>query len=231
MSRTELCRRLRESWHLQVALDLPDLAGAVEICRSMPVQRVILEVGTPLLKSYGVEAIRSIKKGSRGRIVVADTKTLDAADVEVRIAKEGGADVATVSALAPRATTRKFADSCRELNMVCAVDLLGCSGDLEGVRDACLGADILICHVGIDEGSEERSLRTRTKALKEGFPDKLIAAAGGIVPNTATALVRSGADIIIVGRYITASENPGERAAEFTRLFGPPEIGRESTSA
>jgi len=217
MSRESTRQKLRERAHLQVALDMPDVGGALRICNVLPVERVILEVGTPLLKSHGIEAIREIRRVSRGRPVIADTKTLDAAELEVRIAKEGGADGATVSALAPFATIEKFGAACERLEMICLIDLLGHPSGAEGPPIPLGKADVLVCHMGIDQGTDDEILRTMTASWRRRYPDKLIAVAGGIVPRTADGLLREGADIIIVGRYVTASDDPGARALELVK--------------
>jgi 3-keto-L-gulonate-6-phosphate decarboxylase len=204
---------------LQVALDVTDIRVAVRLCKTLPERGIILEVGTPLLKAHGIRAIRAVRKESRGRAVFADTKTLDAAEVEVAIAKAGGADGATVSALAPEETVKKFGVACRDNGLICLVDLLGSSMDAEKLAPIASAADILICHGGIDQGLDPRRFGHNVVRLKERFPDKLVAVAGGITPATIGTILSSGADIVIVGRYITNSDNPRETASEMLRLL------------
>ena len=204
---------------LQVALDMPNLAQALRICRALPISGVILEVGTPLLKACGAGAIRAIKRESRGRMVIADTKTMDAAELEVRIAKKGGADGATVSALAPQATLDRFGSACQANGMVCVVDLLGYAGDAEKLRSLPKEVDVLVCHSGIDQGLSAKTLKHEVKELRRAFPEKVIAVAGGVTLETAGVLLSSGADILIVGRHITSSLDPRQRALALLRLL------------
>ena len=204
---------------LQVALDITDMRDALRVCRALPLRRVILEVGTPLLKAHGISAIRAVKKESQGRMVIADTKTLDAAEVEVSLAKKGGADGATVSALAPRETVEIFGATCKAKGLLCLVDLLGSSIDARGLATLAKVADVVICHGGIDQGLDPETLGLKVLQLKNSFPGKLVAVAGGITPRTTEVLVRSGADIVIVGRHITGSRDPGASALEMLRLL------------
>jgi bifunctional enzyme Fae/Hps len=204
---------------LQVALDIPNLAQALRICRALPISGVILEVGTPLLKARGAGAIRAVKRESRGRTVIADMKTMDAAELEVQIAKEGGADGVTVSALAPQATLDRFGSACRTNGMICVVDLLGYAGDAEELRRLPQEVDVLVCHSGIDQGLDPKTLRTKVEGLRRVFPEKVVAAAGGVTLETAGVLLSSGADILIVGRHITSSSNPRQRALELLGLL------------
>ena len=207
---------------LQVALDITDTRRAVRICKALPVRGVILEVGTPLLKAGGISAVRAIKKVSRGRIVIADTKTLDAAEVEVSLAKEGGADGVTVSGLAPMETVEKFGAACKAKGLVCLIDLLGSSIEVGGLAAIASAADVLICHGGIDQGLDPETLGLKVLQLKKSFPGKLVAVAGGITPSAIESLVRSGADIVIVGRHITGSRNPKDSALEMLKLLRRP---------
>ncbi|HYA21850.1 MAG TPA: orotidine 5'-phosphate decarboxylase / HUMPS family protein [Thermoproteota archaeon] len=212
-------RKIELKHRLQVALDMPNLSQALRICRALPVPGVILEVGTPLLKARGTAATRAIKKESRGRMVIADMKTMDAAELEVKIAKEGGADGVTASTLAPQATLDKFGSACRALGMICVVDLLGYSGHSEELSRLPHEVDILVCHSGIDQGLDPATLRPRVQELRRVFADKIIAVAGGVTLETAGVLLGSGADILIVGRHITSSSNPRQRALELLRLL------------
>ncbi len=55
--------RLWRPPYLQIALDNPNLEGAKKIINELPESdRIILEVGTPLLKKYGVNVIRDIEE-------------------------------------------------------------------------------------------------------------------------------------------------------------------------
>jgi len=76
--------------------------------------------------------------------------------------------------------------------------------------------DTVILHRAIDveqKGGEPRW--GYIKEIREAFKDRklLIAVAGGISPNTAKIALDAGADILIVGRYITQSRDV-ERAVE-----------------
>lgn len=198
---------------------MPNLGQALKVCRALPISGVILEVGTPLLKARGAGAIRAVKKESRGRTVIADMKTMDAAELEVQIAKKGGADGVTVSAIAPQATLDKFASACRACGMICVADLLGYSGRFEELSKLPREVNILVCHSGIDQGLDPETLGPRVQELRKVFPEKIMAVAGGVTLDTASVLLGAGADILIVGRHITSSTNPRQRAVELLRLL------------
>jgi bifunctional enzyme Fae/Hps len=56
--------------------------------------------------------------------------------------------------------------------------------------------------------------------IREAFPNKkiLIAVAGGIVPETAKEALEQGADILIVGRYVTQSKDVERAVRDFLEL-------------
>ena len=55
--------------------------------------------------------------------------------------------------------------------------------------------------------------------MRKTFPDQkfLVAVAGGITPDTAPEALANGADIIIVGRYITQSKDVERATREFLK--------------
>ena len=56
--------------------------------------------------------------------------------------------------------------------------------------------------------------------IRQAFPNKkhLIAVAGGIVPETAKEALEQGADILIVGRYVTQSKDIERAVRDFLEL-------------
>ncbi|MCD6461799.1 MAG: orotidine 5'-phosphate decarboxylase [Thermoplasmata archaeon] len=207
---------------LQVALDEMVLSRAVEMAREAVEGGVDwIEVGTPLIKSEGMEAVRTMKRLFPDRVVVADMKTMDTGGYEVEMAAKAGADVVCVLGVADDETIREAVESARNYGASVMVDLLGCrdpvgrAGEVEA-----LGADIVGVHVGIDQqmrGEDPLAvLREVTSAVS--VP---VAVAGGINPSTAGEVVEAGASIVIVGSAITkAPDIPGMVCALKTSMAG-----------
>jgi len=206
--------------YLQIALDFVNLSDALRIVRSVPREKnIIYEVGTPLLKSEGKSAIRLIKEEVGENIVIADTKTLDVGEMEVKIAKIGGADGATVSALAPRKTIEKFLKACERENMISIVDLMGYSGDLSTFLDFSKFVNVFLFHSGIDEGTNIELAMKRIRELRNKFDKNIIAVAGGLTTREIKLLLDLNINVFVVGRYITNSENPEERVREILNVL------------
>ena len=66
--------------------------------------RIILEVGTPLIKRYGTRGINELRQIAKDKFIIADLKTLDVGKVEVDIAYEDTADAVVAAGLAPPET-------------------------------------------------------------------------------------------------------------------------------
>jgi len=140
-------------------------------------------------------------------------KAMDVGRLEARLAYEAGADAATVAGAASRETIEGFIDEAHELGIYAFMDTIAVQDPSEVLKGLKLKPDVVIIHRAIDV--EER--------VEFGFEEGLgpmVAVAGGIKPDMVEEALRSGADIIIVGRYITKAEDVGRAVGEFLELLG-----------
>ena len=111
---------------LQLALDFVDLHRALGVAKEAVRGGVDwLEVGTPLLKAEGLDAVRRLRAAYGGLTIVCDTKTMDAGRAEMEAAAKAGADVATVLAAAADSTIRECIEAGRNYGIGVGVDTLG----------------------------------------------------------------------------------------------------------
>jgi bifunctional enzyme Fae/Hps len=215
--------RLWRPPYLQIALDAPSMESAKKVIEALPgSDRIILEVGTPLIKRYGTRAIGELRQvaKSKDKFVIADLKTLDVGKVEVDIAYEDTADAVVAAGLAPPETLDASVSEARRLGIYTVIDMLNVDdvlGKLKSLKDM---PDIVILHRGIDQESGRTCGLERIKLIRQAFPNKkyLIAVAGGIVPETAKEALEQGADILIVGRYVTQSKDIERSVRDFLEL-------------
>ncbi|MCK4668876.1 orotidine 5'-phosphate decarboxylase, partial [Candidatus Bathyarchaeota archaeon] len=80
--------------------------------------------------------------------------------------------------------------------------------------------DIVILHRGIDQETGRTLGLGLIEELRQAFEDRkfLIAVAGGIVPETAKEALQKGADILIVGRFVTQSKDVERAVRELLEL-------------
>ncbi|MCU0629723.1 MAG: orotidine 5'-phosphate decarboxylase [Methanoregulaceae archaeon] len=191
---------------LQVALDLLELDRALVIAKESVLGGADwIEAGTPLIKSEGMAAVRALSKQFPDHVIVADMKVADTGAMEVEMAAKAGA---TVVCLLGDADDAVIADAVRA-SSVFGVRLMA---DLINTRDPvarakeleALGIDIIVAHVGIDQQMVGKSSIELLLSLAGNITIP-IAVAGGLDSGTAAEAVRSGADIVIVGGWISRS--------------------------
>ncbi|MGA9173277.1 MAG: orotidine 5'-phosphate decarboxylase / HUMPS family protein, partial [Thermoactinomyces sp.] len=86
---------------LQLALDRLTVSEAIKIADQVKAEVDWIEVGTSLIKEYGMSSVKALREAFPDHIIVADMKTFDNAAYEMEICFAAGADVATVMGAAP----------------------------------------------------------------------------------------------------------------------------------
>ncbi len=200
---------MAEDWpKIQLALDFMNLQRAMKVAEaSVNGGADWLEVGTPLIKSEGSEAIRQLKKGFPHNTIVADMKTMDIGSIEVEIAAKAGADVVCVLGVADDETIKDAIQAAKNYNVRLMADLLGVADKPERARALeAMGVDFVCVHVGIDQQMRgENPLAILSEVAKAvNIP---VATAGGLNSETAPEVVKNGASIVIVGGAITKAED------------------------
>ena len=76
---------------LQLALDDITLEDALSLVRTVRDYIDIIEIGTPFVIEYGMEAVRVMKKEFPEKEILADLKIMDAGDYEAEEALKAGA--------------------------------------------------------------------------------------------------------------------------------------------
>jgi len=218
--------RLWRPPYIQVALDHPALEKQIKVVKDLPKSdRIILEVGTPFLKKYGMESIKQIRDVATEKFIVADLKTLDVGKLEVDFAFDATADGVVASGLAATASLDKFIMEAQRLGIHAFVDTMEVQNPLEKLSSLKQIPDVVIIHRGIDveqsagdksPDAQQRQRWSLVPKIKELYASKkkasgkdrvLVAVAGGIEPSTATYAIEQGADILIVGRFIASAKD------------------------
>ncbi len=213
--------RLWRPPYLQIAMDAPEIEKTKKVLAQLPgSDRIIIEAGTPLIKRYGTKVISDMRQVSKDTFMIADLKTLDVGKVEVDIAYEDTADAVVASGLAPGETLDAFVHEAKRLGIYAVIDMMNVEDVMAKVKSIKEFPDIIILHRGIDQESGKTCGLERIQMIRKAFPDKkfLIAVAGGIVPETAKEALEQGADILIVGRYVTQSKDVERAVRDFLEL-------------
>lgn len=198
---------------LQIAIDKPEhlaLLPKVKDCAD------IVEIGTPVLKRFGVSAITTARELCPGVTVLADTKTVDGGQLEADMVFGAGAAFMTVLSCASKATHEVVGARAAAFGATVIVDTITESGKAE-----LLPADATFPetfgYVAVHSPTDARQAGDRStahidavKAMHQrGFKVSL---AGGIGPDTLDAVIGVEPEILVVGSAITESPTPMEIA-------------------
>ena len=205
---------------LQVALDFVDLSRAVKVAEAAVAGGAdYIEAGTPLIKSEGLDTVRTLRKMFPDRTIIADMKTMDAGRIEAEAAAKAGANVMTVCGTAAESTIRECVESGRQYGIDVAVDLLGVA-DAAGLARTCeeIGVAWLDVHCPIDAQMHGADPLEQLRELR-GRTSLTLAVAGGLNSETAAAAAEAGADVIIIGGAITKAVDPAAATADIRKAI------------
>jgi len=197
---------------LQVAIDLLTTEDALALAAKVAPYVDIIELGTPLIKNMGSAVITAMKNAHPDKLVFADLKTADAGELEADIAFKAGADLVTVMGAAGNATIIGAVKAAKAHNKGVVVDTIGYPDRVKRAQEVtALGVEFVELHAGLDEQwTEGYSINVLLEeAARVGVP---VSIAGGVNLGNVTAVVKSGAIVVVAGAAIYGAEDPAAAA-------------------
>ena len=200
---------------LQVALDFINRSRALKVAEEAVAGGVDwIEAGTPLIKSEGLDIVRTLRTTFPNQTIVADMKIMDVGAVEVQMAAEAGAEVVVMLGVTDDSTIREGVEAGARYGARIMVDLINVEDMItRAVELEKLGVDYICVHVGIDQQMRGMNPLEISASVVE-VVNVPVAVCGGINSESSAKAVEAGASIVIVGGAITKSEN----AEEATRI-------------
>ncbi len=200
--------------YLQIAFNRP-IDDVEKMIFNLPVsERIIIEVGYPLIKEYGIESIRKVKswwesKAKRKGYIVADLKCMDRAYTEIKLAYSAGASAVTCLGLAPIETINHFIERCNEFELDSILDMINVEYPFEILSKLKKLPKIIMLHKGVDENelNSEREIQYHEiERIKNAYDNVFIAIAGGETIDDVVRAIFNGADIVVLWKEF--NENP-----------------------
>jgi 3-hexulose-6-phosphate synthase len=176
----------------------------------------ILEAGTPLIKAEGSK--RCIYALKRFKLpIYLDLKTVDVGGLEALLS-EDPVKYATVLALSDESTIRDFHEVCKSRGVYSVMDIIRCR--FSRVDEVKVPVDYIALHLGVDERRVGGDIVSMARAFRELYGDRRLAVAGGLSPRSIPSLIPllHGDDIVVVGSYITRSDDPEDSARKLRML-------------
>ncbi len=200
---------------LQVALDRMTISEAIDMGRQVEEHVDWIEVGTSLIKEFGMESIRKMKEAFPNKVILADMKTMDNALYEFEKCFENGADAATVMGVSPEATIDACIKVAEKYHKIVMIDLLNTSDEQKATAAA--KNAVLCAHISKDQ--QELLKGDQSFSVHSVLEDRRLAFAGGIQLETISSVREMKPEVIIVGSAITKAKSPAEAARKFRKSF------------
>jgi len=212
---------------LQVALDYISLPSALAMALQVAPEVDIIEIGTPLCKAAGMEAVRAVREVCPDKLILADVKSPDVGGLEAQMAFDAGADMMTVIGGAPMATVEAALEVSKQRGKEMLMELTGVRDIIARAREwRQVGVERLVYHRGWDEQAANREwgeedLVTIRQIIDLGFKTTVT---GGITVDRLPFFQGLPVSIIIAGRAIHQADDPLASARQFrstiARLWG-----------
>lgn len=207
----------RRKKYLQIALN-STLEEAQGIISQLPSSdRILIEAGTPLIKTYGAEVITRLRQLTpRGTYIVADNKCADLGEREVAIMAQAGANAATCLGVAPLETIDGFIEACQKFGLDSMVDMMNVGDSLAILKKLKKLPDVVILHRGVDESEFSKEKQIPYYQIKQikGNYNLLVSVAGGDTIKEAQRAIFNDADIVVVWKNFYQYNNQTAQLAE-----------------
>ncbi|AUI72023.1 orotidine 5'-phosphate decarboxylase [Companilactobacillus alimentarius] len=204
---------------LQVAIDRVPLERALLMMRDLDSIVDVIELGTSIVKDYGLVRLRDEKIHLNHSKLLLDLKTNDEGKYEFEKGFSTGADILTVMASSSRETIEQVYDVAMKNQKQILIDLM--ETDEKKIEEISDFKDAIFCiHHSKDAGSGFDAATTTANFHKNHPEIEHIAVAGGIDLSQAKILASQNiADMVIVGSKISGQDDPVSAAKNFMEVI------------
>lgn len=200
---------------LQLALDDITLEKGLELVGQVKEYIDIVEIGTPFMMEYGMEAVRQVKANYPELEVLCDAKIMDAGYLEAKETFDAGADYVTVLGVTDNLTIKDVVKAAKECNGKVMVDMITITDIAQRVAEVEeLGVDVVAVHTGVDAQAAGRTPLEDLEEMSKHVKHTVTAVAGGIKASTVEDYMKFNPGIIIVGGGLIHAEDPVATAKE-----------------
>lgn len=198
---------------LQIALDDMTLEEALILVSQVKEYIDIIEIGTPFVYEYGMQAVRVMKKRFPDKAVLADMKIMDAGCYEAEQAFRAGADYVTVLGVTDNRTIKGCVEAANKYGKEIVVDMI-CVDQMEERIPVLeeLGVHGLAVHTGTDQQAAGRMPLDDLKIMSSCVKNVKVSVAGGISVETIEEYAQYSPQVVIVGGGICHAQDPEQAA-------------------
>ncbi|RLL48493.1 3-hexulose-6-phosphate synthase [Oceanobacillus piezotolerans] len=205
---------------LQLALDLVDISGAIEVVKEVEEHIDVVEIGTPVVINEGLKAVKEVKAAFPNLTVLADLKIMDAAGYEVSQASSAGADIITILGTAEDESIKGAVEEAKKQGKQILVDMIAVKDIAARAKELDeLGVDYICVHTGYDLQAVGKNSFEDLHTIKSVVKNAKTAIAGGIKLETLPEVIKEQPDLVIVGGGITSKDDKKATAQKMQELI------------
>lgn len=196
---------------LQIALDYISLPKALIMAYQVAPEVDIIEIGTPLCKAAGIEAVRAVREICPDKLILADLKTPDVGGLEAAMAFDAGADMMTVIGGAALATVEQALKVAKERGKEMLMELTGVRDIMARASDwKKIGVERIVYHREWDSQGAGREWNQADKdtirqLIDMGFQ---VTVTGGLTMELLPYFKELPVSVLICGRGIREAADP-----------------------
>ncbi len=202
---------------LQIAMDYTSLPKALVMAALVAPEVDIIEIGTPLCKAAGLEAIRAMREVCPDKLILADLKTPDVGGLEATMAFDAGADMMTVIGGAAMATVEQALAVARKRGKEMLMELTGVRDILARATEwRRIGVDRIVYHREWDAQSAGREWTEEDKDIIRKLIDMgyKVTITGGMTIDLLPFFADLPVSVLICGRGIRETPDPRASARQ-----------------
>ncbi|MDD5462315.1 MAG: 3-hexulose-6-phosphate synthase [Methylococcales bacterium] len=204
---------------IQLALDSLNYDQTMSLAEQAEPYIDIFEIGTPCIKFNGIELVKALRAKFPNKLILVDLKTMDAGEYEATPFYAAGADICTVLGVSGLDTIAGVVKAAKAHHAEAQVDLINVEDKLSCAKAAAeLGVRIIGVHTGLDAQAAGQTPFADLENITGLGLKVRVSVAGGINESTVQQVVKSGADIIVVGAAIYGAPSPAEAARKIRQL-------------
>lgn len=205
---------------LQLALDLVDTQGAIDMVKEVGKYIDVVEIGTPVVINEGLRAVKAVKEAFPNMTVLADLKIMDAAGYEVGQASQAGASIITILGTSEDESIKGAVAEARKQGTEILVDMIAVKDLATRAKEVdALGVDYVCVHTGYDLQAVGKNSFEDLATIKRSVKNAKTAIAGGIKLETLEEAVNQNPDLIIVGGGITGAADKKATAKKMQEMI------------
>jgi 3-dehydro-L-gulonate-6-phosphate decarboxylase len=202
---------------LQIAMDYTSLSKALVMATLVAPEVDIIEIGTPLCKAAGLEAIRAMREVCPDKLILADFKTPDVGGLEATMAFDAGADMVTVIGGAAMPTVEQALAVARQRGKEMLMELTGVRDILARAAEwRQIGVDRIVYHREWDAQSAGREWTEDDKDIIRKLIDMgyKVTVTGGMTIDLLPFFADLPVSVLICGRGIRETPDPRASARQ-----------------